>query len=167
MLYWLNQSGTPIFVLTAFNFIDPLVQSDQWFLIGVIFDPHPHPRTFGTKVWSHKMTLSSTNKEDRKKTKLSLILSNRDKTNQNINQTSFWTMNSAGLILMATTILLFKHSSGTTLLTFDTEVHSQEKTLSSCSFLYCSLLFTLNKKDSVLWQIEQSTQSEICVHFFP
>lgn len=36
-------------------------------------------------------------------------------------------MNSASLILMVITILLFKYRIGTALITFDTEVHSQEK----------------------------------------
>ena len=69
-------------------------------------------------------------------------------------------MNSASLILVATTILFFKYRSGATLVTSDTEVRSQEKILSLCSFVYvpmflCSPLFTLNKQDSVLQQTGQ------------
>lgn len=111
------------------------------------------------------MTLTSTNKEDRKtQTQLSTILNNRDKTNQSISQAHFRTMNTAGFIWMARTILLLQYTSGTTLLTFDMEVHSREKTFHLCS-LYRFPLFTLNKKDSVLKQIAQRT-SEIYVLCF-
>lgn len=60
-------------------------------------------------------------------------------------------MNCAGLILMAITILLFKDRSGTTLLTFDTEVHSQEKTLRVCSFLYTVLHYSPGTNKILYW----------------
>lgn len=75
-------------------------------------------------------------------------------------------MNSASLILMTTTILLFQYSVGTIPFTFATEEHSQEKTLSSCSFLYTVPHCSPQRNKIVLQQIGQITTKSKVYAFF-